>query len=105
MFRPVMDEWSSQWQPAFYKFAVRLGDQHDRQRVINALKAEGVPADSGFRGFMRRALRRCKAVGPLDHATSAADRTVLIHHPILLGDNELLDQVVDALNKVDDCLG
>lgn len=101
LFTPVLDDWNAVSQPAFYKFALRVSDQHSRQHVIDALNAEGVPADSGFRGFMRRSLRRCTAVGPLEHSTLAVERTILLHHPLLLGDQTLLDQIIAALHKVE----
>ncbi|MGI9519407.1 MAG: DegT/DnrJ/EryC1/StrS family aminotransferase [Pirellulaceae bacterium] len=104
LFTPVLDDWNAASLPAFYKFALQVSDQHSRQHVIDALNAEGVPADSGFRGFMRRSLRRCTASGPLDNSTRAAERTILLHHPLLLGDQALLDQVIAALHKVEACL-
>ena len=72
----------------------------DRQQFIAAVRAEGVALDVGFRGFTRRTLRRCRKVGPLEHSRRAAESTVLLHHPVLLEEPEVIDRVAAALRKV-----
>ena len=93
--------WTENNAPAFYKFPLLVATNVDRDLVIAALQAEGIPADVGFRGFLRRAPRRCRAVGPLEHSRVAADRTILIHHPLLSGSSDLIDQVCDGIKKID----
>lgn len=87
--------------PAYYKFPLLLPDGIDREPVIAALQAEGLPADAGFRGFWRRAPARCRACGELPNCRRAARQLILVHHPVLLGGEDLLEQVVEALVKVD----
>ncbi len=101
LFTTLNDAWDEAWQPAFYKFALQITGEFERQPVLDALCGEGVPVDSGFRGFMRRSLRRCTVCGTLEHATRAAEQTILLHHPCLLGDDPLLDQLIHAFARVE----
>jgi perosamine synthetase len=97
-------------EPAFYKFPFRLtavdADPEAphgtalRQRFIDAMKAEGVALDEGFRGFARRTNQRCRVVGELIHARRAAAGTVVLHHPVLLEPPETIDRLAGALHKV-----
>jgi hypothetical protein len=64
------------------------------------MQAEGLPADEGFRGFLRRAPRRCREAGSLEHSSLAATQTVLLHHPLLEGSDALIDEAAEALCKV-----
>ncbi len=101
LFQTLDDPWNEDWSPAFFKFALRTPANRDRQDLIRALSAEGVPAFPGFRGFLRRSPRRCRKVGSLTNCRQAVDQTILLHHPLLLGSRELLDQVILAFQKVD----
>ncbi len=101
IFKTLNLESDADTQPAFYKFPLLLNSSLDREAVIHALQAEGVPADGGFRGFVRRAPRRCRAAGSLEHSLTAAEQLIVMHHPLLLGDEVLIDQVIEGLAKVD----
>ena len=101
IFGTLTLQWDSQNCPAFYKFPLLLDNQQERDPVIVALQAEGLPADGGFRGFVRRAPRRCRAIGPLDYSRQAAEQLIVLHHPLLLGDDPLIEQVIEALHKVE----
>jgi len=89
-------------QPAYYKFGWLLDVPKDdagfsqtqllRDAVIGILKAQGVGIDSGFRGFSRRSAR-CRVVGPLTAVDQAAAGTLVLHHPVLLADDEALGQL------------
>jgi dTDP-4-amino-4,6-dideoxygalactose transaminase len=72
----------------------------DRESFVAAVQAEGVALDTGFHGFTRRPVRRCRKVGNLTHAQRAAESTVLLHHPVLLQPTETIDRVAAALQKV-----
>lgn len=89
------------WQPAYYKFPIRVASSQQREEVIDALVAEGVPAAAGFRGFTKRSSRRCDKHGELRNSERAAAQTILLHHPCLLGSDQLLDQIVAAIKKAD----
>lgn len=79
---------------AYYKFAwryrpARSDTQPDcshptRDALICRLQAQGIAIDAGFRGFNKRSANRCRVVGDLTNAQSAAETTLLLHHPILL---------------------
>ena len=91
-------------QAAYYKVAWRwvteTADGLDRERLIAAVRAEGVALNAGFRGFDRRGPRRCRKVGPLVNSRAAAEGTVLLHHPVLLESGETIDTVAAAIRKV-----
>ena len=91
-------------QPVYYKLPL-LAATERRDFVITALTAEGLPVGAGFRGFARRAPKRCRIANSIEHSESAAATTVLIHHAALLGDDSLVEQVIHALSKVDKTIG
>ncbi len=101
LFRTIDPSWDDRNRPAFYKFPLMLRAGAERETIIQALRGEGVPADAGFRGFVRRAPRRCRAAGSLAGSQQAAEQLVLLHHPLLLGGAELIDQVIEGLAKVE----
>lgn len=88
---------------SFYKLAWRYDDKvtgRSRDAFIAAIQAEGVAMDAGFRGFTRRGAKRCRRVGNLTHSSRAAEQTVLLHHPVLLGSDSELELVATAIHKV-----
>jgi dTDP-4-amino-4,6-dideoxygalactose transaminase len=87
---------------SYYKLAWRIEPPEGssrRDELIAAFRREGVPIDSGFRGFADRSDRRCRRVGALDHARSAARDTVLLHHPVLLSPPEAIDRLADRMRR------
>ena len=68
--------------------------------MLAALRAEGVAADAGFRGFARRSTKRCRHAGALPESKRAASGTVLLHHPVLLDPCVSIEAVADAIRKV-----
>lgn len=90
--------------PAYYK----LGLQYDpaffgdtpRERFVEAVRAEGIAIDTGFRALHRtHSARRYRAVGPLAVATQADARVLTLHHPVLLGTSEDVRQVMEAVSR------
>lgn len=71
-----------------------------RRQLIAAAQAEGVAIDEGFRGFALRSASRCRVVGPLEHARRAAQGTLLLHHPVLLESDAVIDRVAAAIRKM-----
>ena len=89
--------------PSYFKVAWRyqpLDPGLTREQFVLAAQAEGLPIDVGFRGLTRRSDRRCRRVGPMQHATEFAEWLVVMHHPLLLADDEQIDLAVKALAKV-----
>jgi dTDP-4-amino-4,6-dideoxygalactose transaminase len=86
----------------------KVGFQYDAGRFglprsvfTAALRAEGVAMDDGFRGLhVGRSPRRFRAAGPLPEADRAHAGAVVLHHPVLLGDDADLEQVAAAVRKV-----
>lgn len=103
LFQPLDDDWSEVDSPAFYKFPVLVPAHHDREFLMAALTAEGVPVFTGFRGFAKRSKRRCDQVGSLTNSRQAAESTILLHHPFLLGEPPLIEAMGLAFQKVAAC--
>jgi len=102
VFRPLSRPINNS-EPSFYKLAWRYeatAELPSRETVIAALQAEGVAIDSGFRGFVDRGERRCRKIDELTHSRLAAERTILLHHPVLLADEATIDRVAVAIQKI-----
>ena len=101
--RPIVNR-AADARPSFYKFAWLYKKQELGGRAIDefikTIGREGVAIDSGFRGFTLRSDRRCRKVGSLEHSERAATDTLLLHHPVLLQESEVIDRVAIALKKV-----
>jgi len=92
-------------QPGYYK----LGLQYDseafsglsRDDFAQAMRAEGIALDAGFRGLhCIHSRRRFQAVGELPVATEADARVLTLHHPVLLEDATAMQQIADAVDKI-----
>lgn len=89
------------WEPAYYKLGLRLdrtrlGDDA-RETLVAAARAEGLALDAGFRGFTSRGKTRCRKVGDLPCSLRAAAETIVLHHPILLAENDAVDRAAAVL--------
>jgi dTDP-4-amino-4,6-dideoxygalactose transaminase len=72
-----------------------------RDRFVAALRAEGMAFDEGFRAaHVGRSARRFLAAGALTEATRAHAGCVILHHPVLLGTHQDIEEVARALHKV-----
>jgi perosamine synthetase len=91
-------------QPVFYKVAWRYQSTDPgavtRAELVAACQARGIPIDTGFRGFVERTKRRCRKVSELPHSRAAAQGTLLLHHPVLLQEEEEIRQVANNLGEV-----
>jgi dTDP-4-amino-4,6-dideoxygalactose transaminase len=76
------------------------GGAVNREKFLAAMQAEGLAIDVGFRGFTRRGASRCRVSGELTHSARAADRTLLLHHPILLESQSTIERAASAFKKV-----
>lgn len=95
-------------EPDFYKLGIVVGPIGDipdsgpalRDAFSTAARAEGIALDAGFRGFLRRGDRRRRQVGECPVARSVIDRTLVLHHPILLSDDATLDRAAATLARL-----
>jgi dTDP-4-amino-4,6-dideoxygalactose transaminase len=97
-------------KPAYYKIAWRYrpaigGIQADcsnpsRDDLISDLQRHGIAVDAGFRGFSKRSANRCRIASNLTHATSAAEATLVLHHPRLLGSAEQVAELAETMRRV-----
>lgn len=71
-----------------------------RENWLAAMQAEGVAIDVGFRGFAGRSAHRCRRTGELPASHAAAAETVVLHHPVLLGEPAEIERLAAAFRKV-----
>lgn len=91
-------------QPAYYKLGMRYQPQNfgglARDRFVEAIRAEGIALDAGFRSnHLIHGSRRFRAASDLAEATRADADLITLHHPILLEDEDSLDEIVAAFMK------
>jgi dTDP-4-amino-4,6-dideoxygalactose transaminase len=91
--------------PSFYKLAWLLDPKNDwqefsREALLVAAQAQRIPLDAGFSGFALRSSRRCRTAGDLRHSITAAEKTVILHHPVLLAGDNQLAQMIDRFDAV-----
>ncbi|HTU21410.1 MAG TPA: aminotransferase class I/II-fold pyridoxal phosphate-dependent enzyme [Gemmataceae bacterium] len=102
--RPFRNRTLEDSEPGYYKLGFQLDAARfglDRERFVAAMRAEGIAVDAGFRALhVGRSPRRWRSVGPLPQAERAHHGTVVLHHPILLGEGSDLEQVARAAAKI-----
>ena len=90
--------------PSFYKLGMQFLpselDGRSRAEFLACVQAEGAALDAGFRGFALRSPRRCRAADDLTESRRAAADCVVLHHPVLLEDDTVVDLVAAAIEKV-----
>ena len=93
---------SGDTKPGFYKLgfwfdAVAAGCSRDDFACV--MRAAGVQFDPGFRALhLTHARGRFRAVNDLPHATRADEAILVLHHPVLLGADEDLLAIREAMN-------
>jgi dTDP-4-amino-4,6-dideoxygalactose transaminase len=89
---------------AYYKLGFRTDPAQlglPRDRLVAALRAEGLAFDEGFRALHRgRSPSRFRRADDLTEAELAHERAVVLHHPVLLGGPTEIDEVIRAVEKV-----
>ena len=98
----VRKDHDNAWQTvnAIYKIPVLVDvGFKDIEAIVANLQANGLPIGTGFRGFYKRSSRRCRKPVELPNSTSAAERTLLMSHPVLLHDRTALELVVRCLRE------
>jgi len=89
----------------YYKLAFHYDeswfDGLPRETFAAAVRAEGVALWAGFRTLHRtHSGRRFRAAGDLPNADRIDTQLLVLHHPVLVGGETAIAQVVDALRKV-----
>jgi dTDP-4-amino-4,6-dideoxygalactose transaminase len=91
-------------EPGYYKWGLQFEEAAfglPRARFVAALRAEGIAFDEGFRALhVGRSPGRFRASGPLTEADRAHRGAVVLHHPVLLGTDEDVEQVAAAVRKI-----
>ena len=91
-------------EPSYYKVGFRFdadGFGLARARFVAAVRAEGIALDEGFAALhVGRSPDRFRRVGSLAEADRAHVGAVVLHHPVLLGSDEEVEQVAEAAAKV-----
>jgi dTDP-4-amino-4,6-dideoxygalactose transaminase len=92
--------------PGYYKLGFQLEPERfglSRERLVAALRAEGMAVDAGFHALhVGRSPRRYRTAGDLAEAERAHHGTVVLHHPVLLGTSDEVEEVARAVLKVRD---
>lgn len=101
----MFDNPPSDSQPGYYK----VGFYYDptvygglaRDLFAAAVRAEGIALDAGFRALHKtHAAKRFRTIGELANATRADGSVLTLHHPVLLGSEGDLAQVVSVIERV-----
>ncbi|MGH7174367.1 MAG: DegT/DnrJ/EryC1/StrS family aminotransferase [Gemmataceae bacterium] len=102
--RPFRNRPLENSEPGYYKLGFQFDAERfglDRARFVAAMRAEGIAVDAGFRALhVGRSPSRWRSAGPLPQAERAHHGTVVLHHPILLGDDSDVEQVARAAAKI-----
>jgi dTDP-4-amino-4,6-dideoxygalactose transaminase len=98
---PFVEAESGYYKRGFQLDAAEFGLPRDR--LIAAVRAEGMAFDEGFRAVhVGRSPSRLRKVGSLAEAERAHHGTVILHHPILLGTEADIKQAAAAVRKIHD---
>lgn len=102
--RPFRNRPLENSEPGYYKFGLQFDAEHfglDREHFAAAMRAEGIAIDAGFRALhVGRSPSRWRRIAPLPQAERAHHGSIVLHHPILLGDETDWEQIVRAARKI-----
>jgi perosamine synthetase len=91
-------------RPAYYKLGVQFDAQAfglPRERFLEAVRAEGIAFDAGFRGVhVGRSPARFREASKLAEAEQAHHGTVVLHHPVLLETPAAMVEIAQATRKI-----
>lgn len=88
--------------PSLYKLGWRVETEAASRTAewTTAAHAAGIALDPGFRGFAGRSEKRCRKVGSLEHAQRAAERTLVLHHPVLLAAPAVIAELAQMMRAI-----
>ncbi|MEW4453907.1 aminotransferase class V-fold PLP-dependent enzyme [Bremerella sp. JC817] len=91
--------WNALGEPAFYKHAWICESTETARWLFTNAQRDGVPLAEGFRGFTKRPPSQARKVGQLTYAKDASERTVILHHPVLLRDETVVDRLAGWISE------
>ncbi len=105
--RPFTNPLLDDSQPGYYKLGLQFNPADcgnlSRDAFAKAVRCEGVAIDPGFRSLHKsHARRRFTAAHEMPHADQADSNVLVLHHPVLLGSDDDLQQVLTAVDRVTD---
>ena len=91
--------------PTYYKVGFRYRAEDfaglSRELFAQAMRAEGIAFDAGFRGLhLIHGSRRFRAADDLREASRADTEMLTLHHPVLLEGDSAMEEIVAAAHKV-----
>jgi dTDP-4-amino-4,6-dideoxygalactose transaminase len=90
--------------PSYYKigwwYRPQAQASFDTDAFIAAAQAEGIAIGRGFMSFAQRSAKRCRKAGNMENARQAGEKAVLLHHPVLLSDDVMLDNLGKAVERI-----
>lgn len=81
---------------AYYQAGWIFENPAQASALAKLLCEKGITAGSGFPGFHRRSVRRCRTVGTLNNTAGIVDRLLVIHHSVAI-DERFSAQQLSAL--------
>ena len=92
-------------QPTYYKVGFRYRSEDfaglSRNLFAQAMRAEGIAFDAGFRGLhLIHASRRFRQADNLREASRADAEMLTLHHPVLLEADSAIEEIASAVHKV-----
>jgi len=107
ILRPLLDACPSgdEDRPVFFKVGLQFDPTHStglsRDQFSEAMRAENVALDSGFRSLHRiHSKRRFRAVGELPNANLCDEHVMVLHHPVLLEGENSVQQIRESVARI-----
>lgn len=107
VLQPLVDACSAQKVdcPSFFKVGLQYDTSKSnglsREAFSNAMRAEGIAIDPGFRSLHKiHSKRRFRAIGNLANADVCDEHVLVLHHPILLEGDEARQQISDCAARI-----
>lgn len=107
ILRPLVDACplGDEDRPAFFKVGLQFDPANStglsRGKFSQAMRAENVALDSGFRSLHRiHSKRRFRSIGELPNASHCDKHVLVLHHPVLLEGGEATRQICESVARI-----
>jgi len=81
--------------PGLYKTGMLFSDHDLMAKFYQAAIRAEAPFGTGFKGFVKRPGSQCRQASSLEHSSTAAHRTLLLDHPILMEESTAIETLAD----------